>query len=40
MPKQASHCDDPGNPGKLRLLYTANPMSLIVEQAGGVSSTG
>jgi fructose-1,6-bisphosphatase I len=25
--------------GKLRLLYEANPMSFIVEQAGGVSST-
>ena len=27
-------------PGKLRLMYEANPMSMIVEQAGGVSSTG
>jgi fructose-1,6-bisphosphatase I len=26
--------------GKLRLLYEANPMSLIVEQAGGMSTTG
>lgn len=26
--------------GKLRLLYEANPMSLIVEQAGGISTTG
>lgn len=26
--------------GKLRLMYEANPMSMIVEQAGGVSSTG
>jgi len=26
--------------GKLRLLYEANPMSFIVEQAGGLSSTG
>ena len=26
--------------GKLRLLYEANPMSFIVEQAGGKSSTG
>ena len=26
--------------GHLRLLYEANPMSFIVEQAGGVSSTG
>ena len=26
--------------GKLRLLYEANPMAMIVEQAGGVGSTG
>ncbi len=26
--------------GKLRLLYEANPMSFIIEQAGGLSSTG
>lgn len=26
--------------GKLRLLYEANPMGLIVEQAGGLASTG
>jgi len=26
--------------GKLRLMYEANPMSFIVEQAGGISSTG
>jgi fructose-1,6-bisphosphatase I len=31
---------DPGKAGKLRLMYEANPMSFIVEQAGGVSSTG
>jgi fructose-1,6-bisphosphatase I len=29
-----------GVSGKLRLLYEANPMSFIVEQAGGVCSTG
>jgi len=29
-----------GQGGKLRLLYEANPMSFIVEQAGGESSTG
>lgn len=29
-----------GGTGKLRLMYEANPMSMIVEQAGGVSSTG
>jgi fructose-1,6-bisphosphatase I len=26
--------------GRLRLLYEANPMSFIIEQAGGLSSTG
>lgn len=26
--------------GKLRLMYEANPMSLLVEQAGGAASTG
>ncbi|MGD8998982.1 MAG: class 1 fructose-bisphosphatase [Granulosicoccaceae bacterium] len=26
--------------GKLRLMYEANPMSMIVEQAGGLSTTG
>lgn len=31
---------DPNRAGKLRLLYEANPMSFIVEQAGGMSSTG
>lgn len=29
-----------GQGGKLRLMYEANPMSFIVEQAGGSSSTG
>jgi len=29
-----------GGTGKLRLMYEANPMSFIVEQAGGISSTG
>jgi len=29
-----------GKAGKLRLLYEANPMSFIVEQAGGLCSTG
>ena len=29
-----------GGEGKLRLLYEANPMSFIVEQAGGASTTG
>ena len=31
---------EPGKAGKLRLMYEANPMSFIVEQAGGMSSTG
>jgi fructose-1,6-bisphosphatase I len=31
---------DPGKPGKLRLMYEANPMALLVEQAGGAASTG
>jgi len=29
-----------GTEGKLRLMYEANPMSMIVEQAGGAASTG
>ncbi len=29
-----------GKQGKLRLLYEANPMSFIVEQAGGAATTG
>jgi fructose-1,6-bisphosphatase I len=31
---------DPAKAGKLRLMYEANPMSFIVEQAGGATSTG
>jgi len=31
---------DPGKPGKLRILYEANPMAFIIEQAGGACSTG
>jgi fructose-1,6-bisphosphatase I len=31
---------EPGKPGKLRLMYEANPMSLLVEQAGGRSIDG
>jgi fructose-1,6-bisphosphatase I len=31
---------DPSRPGKLRLLYEANPMALLVEQAGGAASDG
>ncbi len=31
---------DPDKPGKLRLLYEANPMAMLVEQAGGAASDG
>jgi fructose-1,6-bisphosphatase I len=31
---------DPNKPGKLRLMYEANPMSLLVEQAGGKAFDG
>ncbi|MFY8273576.1 class 1 fructose-bisphosphatase [Pseudoalteromonas sp. SSDWG2] len=31
---------NPEKPYKLRLLYEANPMAMLVEQAGGVASTG
>jgi fructose-1,6-bisphosphatase I/sedoheptulose-1,7-bisphosphatase len=31
---------DPGKPGRLRLLYEANPISFLVEQAGGRASDG
>ena len=31
---------EPNKPGKLRLMYEANPMSLLVEQAGGRSFDG
>jgi fructose-1,6-bisphosphatase I len=31
---------DPSKPGKLRLMYEANPMAFIVEQAGGAATTG
>jgi fructose-1,6-bisphosphatase I/sedoheptulose-1,7-bisphosphatase/fructose-1,6-bisphosphatase I len=33
-------CKDPGKPGRLRLLYEANPMAMLIEQAGGAASTG
>jgi fructose-1,6-bisphosphatase I len=32
--------DQRSKDGKLRLLYEANPMSFIVEQAGGKATTG
>jgi fructose-1,6-bisphosphatase I / sedoheptulose-1,7-bisphosphatase len=31
---------DPAKQGRLRLLYEANPVAFIVEQAGGLASTG
>lgn len=31
---------EPDKPGKLRLMYEANPMSFIVEQAGGAATNG
>ncbi len=31
---------NPKKPGKLRLLYEANPMAFLTEQAGGLASTG
>src|SRR5580692_8900953 len=31
---------DPGRPGRLRLLYEANPIALLIEQAGGRATTG
>jgi fructose-1,6-bisphosphatase I len=31
---------DPSKAGKLRLMYEANPMAFIVEQAGGAATTG
>jgi fructose-1,6-bisphosphatase I len=31
---------EPDKPGKLRLMYEANPMAFIVEQAGGMATDG
>lgn len=31
---------EPNKPGKLRLMYEANPMSMLVEQAGGMATNG
>jgi len=31
---------DPSKPGRLRLLYEANPIGFVIEQAGGRASTG
>jgi fructose-1,6-bisphosphatase I len=29
---------EPDKPGKLRLMYEANPMAFLVEQAGGAAT--
>jgi fructose-1,6-bisphosphatase I len=31
---------EPDKPGKLRLMYEANPMSWLIEQAGGAATDG
>ena len=31
---------DPSKPGKLRLMYEANPMAFLIEQAGGAATNG
>jgi len=31
---------EPAEPGRLRLMYECNPISFIIEQAGGGASTG
>jgi fructose-1,6-bisphosphatase I len=31
---------EPEKPGKLRLMYEANPMAFLVEQAGGTATDG
>lgn len=31
---------DPARPGRLRLLYEASPVAFLIEQAGGMASTG
>ena len=31
---------EPDKPGKLRLMYEANPMAFVVEQAGGLATNG
>lgn len=32
--------EEQGKDGKLRLMYEANPMAMIIEQAGGMATTG
>jgi fructose-1,6-bisphosphatase I len=31
---------EPDKPGKLRLIYEANPMAFLIEQAGGMATNG
>jgi fructose-1,6-bisphosphatase I len=31
---------EPDKPGKMRLMYEANPMAFLVEQAGGAATNG
>jgi len=31
---------EPNKPGKLRLMYEANPMAWLIEQAGGAATNG
>ena len=31
---------EPDKPGKLRLMYEANPMAFLIEQAGGMATNG
>lgn len=33
-------CKDPKKAGRLRLMYEANPMCMLIEQAGGAATTG
>ena len=35
-----SDAREPEKPGKLRLMYEANPMSMLIEQAGGAATNG
>lgn len=39
-PEDAKDSKDPLEAGLLRLMYQANPMAMVVEQAGGLASSG
>jgi fructose-1,6-bisphosphatase I/sedoheptulose-1,7-bisphosphatase len=39
-PRDGHDPDHPGHPGRLRVLYEANPIAFLIEQAGGRASTG